>query len=311
MTKKFKFALMAAGLIAGASLSSCSNENSNEPSLKADGNLLVKSPEMIAYSSNHVWSKYGITKADEVQDEEKPYISMNDVEINLSVNEKIEGEQVTNEGETFTREDYISSHLSLHVRTPRDVKVYIPVPAEYYCPADDMEIVKKHIEDHFVYGDQNHELKLNVNGSDVKVNVDYSADGITITTSGINQNVIDFLAEEYKDGITFEIWNYFNATLSREELQQYLNRSTVEFIGGDDNVDYYVNAFNELKEVDEEGNVTSSQINKWDCTVSIIGDQSGNFDAIVAGSEEYLNGFHGYNGSSFNKVFVHKKSIEE
>lgn len=310
MTSKIKIALMAAGLMAGATLTSCSNNEGNELSQSTQaGNLLIKSPEMKAYSSSHLWNTYG-SRAGEDSSEEgtevKGYVSHNDVEINLSLNEEQTEPGVTEEGETFNK-DYISSHFSLHVRTARDVQVRIPVPVDYYCDADDMAIVKKHLEDHFVYGDQNHSLSLNINGSTVNVNVAYDAEGFTITTSGINETVINYLAENYEDGITFEIWNYFNNTITRAELQRLLNNSTVEFVEGDDNVDYYVNAFNQINTLDEEDNIISTANNQWDCTVSIVSSQSNNFNAIEPGSEDYLNDFHGYNGSLINKVYKHRR----
>lgn len=306
MTKKFKFALLSIALVFGAALTSCSNEGPNGPLPEDyDGNLLLKSPEMLVYSSDYVFNSYGSKSESDVEEsQEKEYVSHNDVEINLALNDVISEPGVTEEGETFNK-DFISSHLSIHVRTPRDVKVRIDVPVDYYCDADDMAIVKKHIEDHYVYGDQEHELSIEIGENTVKVTVAYDAAGFTITTNGINEDVIAALAEEYKDGLTFEIWNYYNTEATRQQLQALLNNSTVEFVGGDSNVDYYVNAFNELREADDEGNEISREANPWDCTVSIVDSQLVNFTAITPNSEEYLKDFHGYNGSNINKVFKH------
>lgn len=312
MTTKFKLALMSAAFVYGAAMTSCSNEVSNDPTLPSDNvsNLLIKSPEILAYTSGQSFGAYGTKAEGDVQDEEtetaQAYVSHNDIEINLALNEEFTEPGETEEGETYEK-DYISSHFSLHVRTPRDVKVRIPVPVDYYCEADDMAIVKKHLEDHYVYGDQEHTLSMEIGENTVTVTVAYDEEGFTITTSGINQSVIDYLAEEYKDGITFEIWNYYNTETTRADLQTILNGSTVEFIGGDDNVDYYVNAFNELRETDEDGEEIGRTPNEWDCTVSIVEAQAANFTAITPGSEEYLDGFHGYNGSNLNKVFRHNR----
>lgn len=321
MKTKFTLALMSSALLIGASLTSCSNEV-NEPTPLPDqaaGHLLVKSPDMIAYSAGKILNKYGtkaeeelgdVTTTPEEGEEVQGYVSHNDIEINLSLNEKDDEKGVTEEGEEFDK-DYISSHFSLHVRVARDVRVRIPVSADLYCPEDDMAIVKKHLEDHYVYGDQDHTLSLNIDGNTVTVKVNYDEAGFTIETDGINEDVIEYLAENYEDGLTFEIWNYYNTTTTREQLQDILNGSTVEFIEGDDNVDYYVNAFNQLREADEEGNETSRVDNPWDCTVSIVTDQAADFELVTPNSEEYHDGFHGYNGSNINQVYKHIREAEE
>ena len=46
----------------------------------------------------------------------------------------------------------LESHLSIHVRYPGDVEVFIPVPKQYYCEADDMDIVMKHEPNHMTHG---------------------------------------------------------------------------------------------------------------------------------------------------------------
>ena len=87
--------------------------------------------------------------------------------------------------------------------------------------------------------------------------------------------------EQNGDGINFEIWNYFNDTITGEELKEYLKQATVRFL--DDEPDYYINAFT------EEGN---------DCTVSIVEEQSDLFNEAVEG--EHLN------GSSKNQIYENK-----
>lgn len=304
MTKTFKSALMAALLVGGA-MASCSNEvpeNSVDTNL---GNILVKAPEMIAYTSDQTLGEYG-TKAEETE-KKWEYVSHNDVEINLSLNDEMEQGE-TKDGVKFDK-DYIQSHLSIHVRTPQDVKVTIPASLEYVCEADDMEIVKNHAPGEFVYGDLNHELTMKINNNDVKVTVSYENDVITITTNGINEDVIDYLAENYFDGITFEIWNYYNTGKTREEIKALLDGSTVEFIDGDENVDYYVNAFYKAKKIGEDGKETGErEANPWDCEVNIIESQAVNF--VVVNSED-ADEFHGYNNSGINKVWKHKRETTE
>lgn len=208
----------------------------------------------------------------------------NHVEVNLSVNDELE------------TGDYISSHLSIHVRTATDVDVFIPVPKMYYCDKDDMEIVEKHEDGYFEYGkEENHEMSYNVGGQTVTLKVTYEENGIRVTTSGINQAVIDYCRKEYNDGITFEVWSYFNEDATRELLKPYFDKSTVSFTEPE-NVDFYVNAFNELGK-DENG---LGNKNEWDCTVDIREDQRGLFN-------EPETGYH-YNYSRFNEIYK-KKSL--
>lgn len=161
--------------------------------------------------------------------EVKPDVNggMNEVEINLSVNDYNESG------------DWISSHLSIHIRANTDVEVFIPVPVEYYCDRDDMNISLKH-DIEMVYGDS-YKTSYNIEGNIVTLTVVYLEDGIKITTDGINEKVLEYCLDKYNDGITFEVWNYFNDNITREALKYYLDKSTVRFL--DENPDLYVNAF--------------------------------------------------------------------
>lgn len=157
-----------------------------------------------------------------------------EVEINLALDEKEDG-------------DLLESHLSMHVRSATDVKVFIPVPAQYYCEADDMAIVLEHKEA-FEHGGP-YSMEYNIGGNIVTLNVAFEEEGIYIWTDGITQEVIDYCWENYQDGVTFEVWNYFNnpetgeALLSMEELKWFLNHSTVEFL--DKIPGKYINSFGE------------------------------------------------------------------
>lgn len=196
---------------------------------------------------------------------------INEVEINLALEDKDSKEK--------------SSHLSLHVRYATDVEVFIPVPAEYYCEADDMEIVMKHDPQMMVHGGPD-VTEFDVNGNTVKLIIEYLPEGILVRTEGINQAVIDYCRETFNDGITFEVWNYFNAEISVEKLKEYLNQATVRFI--DSAPDAYINAFNE----------TGGAKNPDDCTVSIVDEQTDQFDSGTEG--EHLN------GSQYNMIYPKK-----
>lgn len=143
------------------------------------------------------------------------------VEVNFSINER-----------QYPAND---TKLSIHVRSVSDVTVFIPTPAEYYCPADDMTIVQSHAQNVEVYGSEEH-AEIDINGNKVELNIAFAQNGITITTSGMNQAVQDYLQQTYGDGLTFEICNYFNtekaeadgntSEVSKEELQTLLNGGT-------------------------------------------------------------------------------------
>lgn len=164
---------------------------------------------------------------------ETPAVS-GEVEVNLALDRKEDG-------------NVRSSHLSIHVRKATDVEIFIPVPRQYYCEADDMAIVMQHEPNHMGHGGPV-EFTWTLKDSDLSVSlyVAYEDDGIRIWTDGITQEVIDWCYEKCDDGITFEVWNYFNdpdgnPLLSYEELRSYLDQASITFL--DEVPDYYINAF--------------------------------------------------------------------
>ena len=150
------------------------------------------------------------------------------------------------------------SKLSVHVRDTCNFKVFIPVPATAYCEADDMYIVEKHY-DNMSYNEQTNVMEREIDGQKVTLTVSYVADGIYIESQGINAKVLEYCRRVYGDGITFEVWNYYNIKkLTREELLECLNKATIEFT---DELPYkYVNTI-VAKNVDTKGNLL-------DCTVT-------------------------------------------
>ena len=171
-----------------------------------------------------------------------------EVEVNLSVNaEKSIG-------------DYIATKLSLHVRDTTDVEVYIPAPAEYYCQADDMNIVLSHKQNAEAYNNtaNNTSMTYNIAGQNITLKVAYELGGIRVTTSGINATVLKYLRQNYGDGLTFEIWNYYKSSVTMNGTtsdvtrgmlkNMFLEKSTVKFTT---NTGRYINAFGAL--VDYKG----------------------------------------------------------
>ncbi len=152
------------------------------------------------------------------EDPVDPVVSSNggSVEVNLALNaEKATG-------------DWKESHLSIHVRDTTDITLFLPVEAQYYCPKDDMMIVQKH-DEAYQYNETATSTSMTINGNVVKLTVNYADNGITISTNGINADVLEYLRTTYGDGLTFEIRNYYNDGLDRTQLQQLLNNSTISF----------------------------------------------------------------------------------
>lgn len=204
-----------------------------------------------------------------------------EVEINLSLSQK--------------SHSLLESHLSVHVRSATNVDVFIPVPARYYCEADDMAIVLAH-DEAFIHGGP-YETKYVVGDDVVTLTVEFADGGIHIRTSGITQNVIDYCWDTHKDGITFEIWNYYNdpatglPTLTAEELKEYLDRSTVTFL--DKVPKLYVNAFGR-----DSGKYSLETPEGSDFHV-VPEEQSGSFADPVEGPH--------LNGSTLNELYRNKE----
>lgn len=176
------------------------------------------------------------------------------VEINLSLNDKHE------EG------DWIHTKLSIHIRAVTDVEVFIPVASEYYCALDDMDIVISHQLDLVKYIPQptteNYTIVNANNGESYQVSatVAFESNGIRITTQGMTAELQEYLQETYGDGLTFEIWNYYNVdSTNREQLKPFLDQSSVTFTS---DPTLYVNAFAGI-EVDD--NIIK---NPLDCIVT-------------------------------------------
>lgn len=151
-----------------------------------------------------------------------------EVEVNLSVNDE------------HSTGDYIATKLSVHVRALTDVEVLIPVDKAFYCEADDMNISLSHRELNVVYNTEPQYVEMQIGSTTVTFTVTYEDEGIRITTDGVCKEAIDYCAEHYADGITFEVWNYFK-NITREDLKGILDQSTVTFL--DNNPKVYVNAF--------------------------------------------------------------------
>ena len=201
---------------------------------------------------------------------EPPTPVTDEVEVNLSVNdEKEEG-------------DYIATKLSIHIRALTDVEVFIPVQQIYYCDKDDMAIVLNHkldpnyqysnpgqssIEDGYSYtytvaGEYTKGGETLTANEQILITVKYEAEGIRVTTQGVTQAALDFLQDHFFDGITVEVWNYFNSEIptgdgtettpvTRSDLKPLLDQSTITFTSQTQPTNY-VNAFAMLYDYQKE-----------------------------------------------------------
>lgn len=207
----------------------------------------------------------------------------NEVEVNFSINDvhynQLEDgtvEQKYDNADLWTK-------LSIHVRKGTDVKIVIPIEGKYLCESDDFAIFQNHElgintgDEAPHFDNQTHSMTYDIYDADhdrswsVTLYVEVAENAITVTTDGINQDLIDYLFEKNGDGINFEVWNYYQTEVAEwlghdilnenEEtikewqhtvkgtltegayraFQGILNNSTIEFL--DEAPEYYINAF--------------------------------------------------------------------
>lgn len=165
--------------------------------------------------------------------------------------------------------------LSIHVRDTTDVTIVIPTPADCYCPVDDMLIVQKH-DIAQVYKTSS-TVDMDINGNKVSLTTTYAEDGITISTNGINADVLKYLRNTYGDGLTFEINSYFaterldargnKVAVTRDEIQAMLNRSTISFTN---TPKFYLNAFGVINNA-----IIPNDCNVTPADATLFGDRVG------------------------------------
>ncbi|MCH5346926.1 MAG: hypothetical protein J1E63_07435 [Muribaculaceae bacterium] len=217
-----------------------------------------------------------------------------EVEINLSLNDS---------HSQYTAEDLVSK-LSIHVRYPGDVEVFIPIPHEYYCEADDLDIIATNAG-LYIPG-QKESVSYTIGDNVVTLTVSLEDDGIRVTTDGINQEVLDYCYANFGDGLNFEVFNYFGryeqidgtwtrvdgerGNVARETILRYLNQATVKFLD-EPYPDYYINAF----AANQEGDWKSTA---HDCSVKIDESQAGDYPTKEEGAH--------LNDSDYNQIYTHK-----
>ena len=245
----------------------------------------------------------------------------NEVEVNLAVDTK---------GETSNGK-YNESHTSIHVRSAVDVDLFIPMPLEMICPADDMEIVKKHLT-----GEMAH-------GGEFQGQYEVDADGKAVMQGGL----LSKMTYEIKDATTNRAWtvsiyveyvgengNTAHEVCPREFNGEGIHIWTEGLEGNTDLFDYLQETYgdgitfeiwNYYKEdadfavlkgyldqttIDFIGNVLPDFfINAFgsenfeaekDCNVNIVEDKAGNYE--FKGEGPHLN------ASEHNKIYEKKNS---
>lgn len=236
----------------------------------------------------------------------------NEVEVNLSI--------MDTHG-TYNVED-LTSKLSLHIRSAKDVKVRIPVPVEILVPADDLDIVLAH-PDMVKFG-ENHHAQFEINGQLVELDVqftdatDCAGNGygyyIEITTKGINKDVMNYCFDTYGDGVNFEVYNYYqwnttdqdgNVTRRKPTMEEietlrdkWLNKTTVEFGYDNGNWNAYINMVDYpyyfINGIGADR--LTGGINAMDCLVKVISNQVDAYENSYVG--EHLN------GSNMNIIYI-------
>ena len=251
-------------------------------------------------------------------DQEDPTHHYDEVEVNYSINDV----HTSEEGQKYENAD-LWTKLSIHVRKGTDVKITVPIPGKYMCESDDFAILQDHLEGNGIYTGQSsteltinhtHQMTYNIDGKwNVTLSVEIDEFGMTVSTSGINQELIDYLFEKNGDGINFEVWNYYqtetvewidgvkdgkiNGTLSQEEyeaFQGYLNQAKIEFTNAPT---YYINAFG-YEWFDGQHN---EKKRPGDCIVTPSDNSFSKYGKYV---------YH-LNGTPWNVIYIHSKADTE
>ena len=230
--KKSVFLCLVAGVLA---FTACSEKNVDSGAELQDEAVLelVAQPDFVFSSlGNTLFSTFPATRATSQVAQDLPDLT-NGVEVNLSA---------------CTSKEYNASKVSIHIREANDVTVFIPAKDEWFSgnDANSLAIIKKNATGNGVYGEN--EQTLQVAGQEVKATVEFATTGITVKVTGVNDAVVASLKEEYGDGLTVEVWNYFkDATLDnlKTAFNDVDNGATVSF---STQPSVYVNAFAKIPE---------------------------------------------------------------
>ena len=227
--KKSLFLSLILGLCAFAACNEAKIESSEDQVVK-----LVANPDFVFTSGSTTLFSTFATKADPTPD---PVVTDANVEANLSVCAVGNGQ-------------YNASKLSLHIRMANDVTVFLPVAASalFDDPTSAVNVFKETQTRTGGWGENS--AYFEIDGNKVTATVAYAAEGITVTVTGVNDAVAKYLYEGYKDGLTVEVWNYYNESASLESLRDGFNAgATISFT---EVPNRYVNAFAKIPDYIED-----------------------------------------------------------
>lgn len=118
--------------------------------------------------------------------------------------------------------DWNEIKTSVHIRDTADVRIFIPIPAEYQAVADDFDI---RIGEEYTYVEELSDVKFNVGGVEysIAVEINHKTDGIEILIAGAEcKEALKAARGIYDDGLTFEIHSYVYPTVNKETIWSWL-----------------------------------------------------------------------------------------
>ena len=221
--KKFVFLTVMAGIFAFTACNTAKQDTVAEESEIQ----LVANPDFVFSSGGTTLFSTFATKADtDAQTEVEVKDENVNVEVNLSVC-PVGGREIT------------ASKLSVHVRTATDVTVFLPVEASAYSVA----VFKETQTPGRTGGYGVNSAIWHIDGNPVTATAEFDEEkgGITVTVEGVTEAVAKYLYDGYKDGLTVEVWNYYNDDVTMDGLKASFDAgATVSFTA---QPDVYVNAF--------------------------------------------------------------------
>lgn len=219
--------------------------------------------------------------------------------------------------------------LSIHVRKATDIEMKLPIPTKYLVESDDLYIFKEHYTGAYAgpnpFKDKKAQVNYDVyNNAKEKVGTvtlyvefmdgesslgeEYAEGYIRIWSEGISDEVIKACWETNKDGINFEIYNYFQTEeaiwndddefatvdkygdINRKDLFEAMCKARISFYH--EAPDYFINAFG--------WNDAKNDKHPWHATVR---------PDISETYKKPTRGTH-LNGTPYNDIYVHT-SVEE
>lgn len=128
--------------------------------------------------------------------------------------------------------DWGEIKTTIHVKEAKDVTVYLPVSKAYTLENADTNEVVKYFQKTYEVQDYNGAI-----GSDVNVTVKRIDTGVTITITGITDELLKALERRYNDGLTVEVHTFYKLTDEngvgdyKQAVWQSLKESTVSYDG--------------------------------------------------------------------------------